>query len=145
MGPRPGVEPGVAEPQSTVLTTRPPQPRCKTATCARYFKQAQRYVTCYAHARAGEGFKGLLDSRSICTPAAFRFCWFSCSPFLLYHFLSMATQSFVQKPWSCCLKVLSTMPLNGLYPPTRPTVRMRPSIRLQWLLTVACLLPTTGQ
>ena len=45
MGPRPGVEPGVAEPQSTVLTTRPPQPRCKTATCARYFKQAQGLAT----------------------------------------------------------------------------------------------------
>ena len=45
MGPRPGVEPGVAEPQSTVLTTRPPQPRCKTATCARYFKQAQGAAT----------------------------------------------------------------------------------------------------
>ena len=58
MGPRPGVEPGVAEPQSTVLTTRPPQPRCKTATCARYFKQAQRFVTCTCARSRRRGIQG---------------------------------------------------------------------------------------
>ena len=58
MGPRPGVEPGVAEPQSTVLTTRPPQPRCKTATCARYFKQAQAYATCTRARSRRRGIEG---------------------------------------------------------------------------------------
>ena len=78
MGPRPGVEPGVAEPQSKVLTTRPPQQRCKTATCARYFKQAQAIVTDYLHARACEGLKDVLDSASVWTLAVSRFCWYSC-------------------------------------------------------------------
>ena len=62
MGPRPGVEPGVAEPQSTVLTTRPPQPRCSSATCARYFKQAQAFCNISAGKHVAEGLKLLLGS-----------------------------------------------------------------------------------
>ena len=63
MGPRPGVEPGVAEPQSTVLTTRPPQPRCKTATCARYFKQAQSIITCTRARSRRRGIEGAARQR----------------------------------------------------------------------------------
>ena len=57
----------------------------------------------------------------------------------------METQSFVQNPWSCCLQARLTMPLNGHYRPTRPTVRMLLTIRSQWWPMGACPLHTAGR
>ena len=138
MGPRPGVEPGVAEPQSTVLTTRPPQPRCKSATCARYFKQAPPFVTDCPYERAGEAFKDVPASACIWAGVISRFCLpSSClAPWFLSRHRPI--QSSVPNRSTCSLRGLLMMHLNGRFRATKRTVKISRNTVLPWWPMVVC-------
>ena len=138
MGPRPGVEPGVAEPQSTVLTTRPPQPRCKSATCARYFKQAPPIVTDCPYARTGEAFKDVPVSACTWAGAISRFCWSSSCLAPWFRSLHRQIQSSVPNRLICSRRGILMMHPNGLFGATRRTVKMSRNTVPRWWPMAAC-------